>query len=174
MEPHEDVGTLGKAADNEFVGAEGAVGKQQVALPEVSGEHGGGLGVMLGVRAGFDVLPATMTEVEQADDAHGGKAAAGLLHGWLGIKPLVFLGVHQVDGTAIHSHEDEATPLVLRGDAVGKTLADALMDRLNEGQAQPTTGLAVAGGVRRGDRKITGAAPALDKSDCLLAGGVCF
>jgi hypothetical protein len=52
--------------------------------------------------------------------------------------------------------------------------ADALMDRLDEAQAQPETGLAVAGDVRGGDGKITGSAPALDKSDCLLAGGVCF
>ena len=52
--------------------------------------------------------------------------------------------------------------------------ANALMDRLEEGQAQPATGLAVAGGIRGRDGKITGAAPALDESDGLLAGGVCF
>lgn len=59
MEPHEDVGTLGEAAGNEFVGADGAIGKQQVAQLEVGGKHGTGLGVMLGVRAGFDVFPST-------------------------------------------------------------------------------------------------------------------
>lgn len=79
----------------------------------------GGIGVMLGVWAGFDVFPAAMTEVEQAGDAHSGKAAAGLLHGWLGVEPLVFLGFYQVGGAAIHGHEGEATPLVLHDDAAG-------------------------------------------------------
>ena len=168
------MGFPGEAAGDEFVGAEGTVGQQEIVRLQMACQHGGGLGVMLGVRAGLDVLPAAMTEIEQADDAHGGETTAGLLHGWLRIEPLVFPGVHQVDGTAIHRHQGESAPLVFPTDAAGKLPADALVNGLDEGKVQPAAGLAITGGIRRGNRQIAAVTPALDKSHGLLTGGVGF
>ncbi len=172
VQAHQAVGTLGEAAGNQLVGTEGTVGKQQVARAEVAGETGGGLAVVLGVRAGFDVLPAAVAEVEQTDDAHRGKAAAFLLDRRLRVKELVFLGIHEMNRTPVHGHECEALPLVLPGDTAAELLADALMDCLEEGEAQAAAGLAVTGSVRGGNRQLAGVAPALNESDSLLAGGV--
>ena len=87
---------------------------------------------------------------------------------------MVLVGVHQVDRAAIHRHQGESAPLVFRTDPAGKLFADALVDGLDEGEAQAAAGLAVTGCVRGGNRQIAAVAPALDQSDGLLTGGVGF
>lgn len=98
----------------------------------MGGEGGRSLGVVLGVGTGFDVFPSAVSEVEQADDAHGGEAAAGFLNGGLGVEELVFPGIHELDGTAVHGFEGEAVPLVAAADAAVEMVDDALVDLLEE------------------------------------------
>ena len=79
METHEDMGTPLCAAGDEFVRAEGTVSHQQVVGVKGSGELDCGIDFMDAHRRGRDVLPAAVTEIEQADHPQEGRATAFLL-----------------------------------------------------------------------------------------------
>jgi len=163
MESHEDIRSLSEAEGDEFVGAKGSVSEKKVVGFEMFYQGRCGLSVVLSVWAGFDVFPTAVSKIEQADDAHGGESATGLLGRRLGIGLLVFDGVHQMDAAAIHGLEGETLPLVFGGNATGKMAADALMNRLDKFQTQSVASLAIAGSIGRWNRQFAGAAPALDE-----------
>jgi len=126
------------------------------------------------LRAGLNMLPAAVSEVEQPDDAHVGEAATLLLARRLGIGRLVLGRVHELDGTAVDGLEVESVPCVPSGDAGAEVAADPAVYVLEEVHVHPPPRLAVARCVRGRNRKPAGRRPALDVPDSFLAGGVGF
>ena len=129
---------------------------------------------MLAEATGLEAFDSSVAEVDHADDAHDGEAAAFFLAGMLGVGFLIFGGVHEGDFGSVDGFELVAAPEILGLDAGVEGLFDLLINLNEEGVFDPLSGAAVSAGVASGDWEVKDPAPRLNEAEAFGAAGVGF
>ena len=152
VEAHDDVAFFpGGDSRDIFVGAEGAVAKDDVAFIDVFEQARGHPGVVLLEAACFKSFDASVAEVDHADDAHDGEAAADFLAAVLGVFFLVLQRVHEGDAGAVDGFELVPAPGIPGLDSLFEGRFDLTVDAVEKAVFDAFSGLAVCAGVASRD-----------------------
>ena len=103
VEPHEDMAfALSDDADNELVGAKGAVAHEEVTFFKMPEELWCDTGVVLTGVAGLDGGESSVAEIDQSNEPHFGVSTARFLAVDLWVVLLVFFRVVKGDAGAVN------------------------------------------------------------------------